>query len=107
MVLGGRGTVLQVAAVIGLPAALAATAGAALSVQTGPIDPFAFEMFAGVRLFVRSVAPGVVAVAGVLPVLAARAAAGAGSSPLAGALPAAAGVLVVVSAAAAWLGRAA
>lgn len=105
MVLGGPATVLQVAAVIGVPAALAATFGAALSVQTGPIDPFALEPFAGVRLFMRSVGPGVLAVAGVLPVLAARAAVDAGASPLAGALPAAAGVLLAVAAAATWLRR--
>lgn len=105
MALGGPATVLQIAGVIGLPAALAATSGAALSVQTGPIDPFALEPFAGVRLFVRSVGPGVLAVAGVLPVLAARAAVDAGGSPVAGAVPAAAGVLVVVGAAAAWLRR--
>jgi hypothetical protein len=105
LALGGPATVLQVAAVVGVPAALAATFGAALSVQTGPIDPFALEPFAGVRLFMRSVGPGVVAVAGVLPVLAARAAVDAGASPLAGAVPAAAGVLLVVAAAAAWLRR--
>ncbi|MGI8983262.1 MAG: hypothetical protein ACR2HM_01805 [Acidimicrobiales bacterium] len=105
MVLGDPATVVQVAAVIGLPAALAATCGAALSVETGPGNPFALEPFHAVRLFVRSVGPGVLAVTGVLPVLAARAAAGAGHSPTAGAVPAAAGVLVVVAGAVAWLRR--
>lgn len=105
MTLGRPATVAEVAAVVGLPAALAATAGAALSVQTGPIDPFALELFAGVKIFVRSVSPAVLAVAGVLPVLAAKAAAGAGGSPLAGAFPAAAGVLLLVAGTVAWLER--
>jgi hypothetical protein len=106
MTLGGPGTVLQVAALVGVPAALAATCGAALSVETGPVDPFALEQFHGVRLFVRSVGPGVLAVGGVLPVLAARFAVDAGGSALGGAAPAAAAVLLVVAGAGAWMGRA-
>ena len=81
---------------IAVPAALAATCGAALSVETGPIDPFAVKPFAGVGMFVRSVGPGVLALAGVFPLLAARASVDAGGAAVAGAGPAAAGVLVVV-----------
>jgi hypothetical protein len=106
MALGGPATVLAVAAVVGLPAALAATCGAALSVETGPVDPFALEPFHAVRLFVRSVGPGVLAVAGVLPVLAARAAVDAGDTASSGAVPAAVAVLLLVSATAAWFRRA-
>jgi hypothetical protein len=106
MALGGPATVAQVAVVVALPAALAATCGAALSVETGPVDPFNLEPFAGLRLFVRSVGPGVLALTGVLPVLAARAAVDAGGSPTAGALPAAAGVLLLVAGTTAWLRRA-
>jgi hypothetical protein len=103
---GGAATVLQVGAIVAVPAVLAATCAAALSVQTGPIDPFALEPLAATRMFVRAVGPGVVAVAGVLPVLAARASVDAGQSPSAGALPAAAGVMLLVAATVAWLGRA-
>ena len=106
MTLGGAATVLEVAAVVALPAVLAATCGAALSVETGPVDPFLLEPFAATRVFVRSVAPGVLALAGVLPVLAARAAVDAGQPVTAGGLPAVTGVLLVVAAAAAWLRRA-
>ena len=104
--LGGAATVLQVAAVVALPAALAATCGAALSVQTGPVDPFLLEPFAATKTFVRSFGPALLALAGVLPVLAARAAVDGGGSALSGALPAALVVLLVVWAATAWLRRA-
>jgi hypothetical protein len=106
MAVGGAATVLQVGALVAVPAVLAATCGAALSVETGPVDPFVVEPLAGARMLVRSVAPSALAVAGVLPVLAARASVDAGQSPSAGALPAAAGVMFLVAAAVAWLGRA-
>jgi hypothetical protein len=104
--LGGAATVLAVAVIVAAPAALAATCGAALSVETGPVDPFALEPFAGVRMFVRSVGPGVLALAGVLPVLAARASVDGGGSAVAGALPAAVVVLGLLWGATAWLRRA-
>ena len=105
MVLGGAATVLQVTAVVAVPAVLAATCGAALSVETGPVDPFLLEPFAATKLFVRSVGPGVLALAGVLPVLAAGAAVDAGEPPATGAAPAAVVVLLAVAAAGTWLRR--
>ena len=105
MALGGTTAVLEVAALVAVPAVLAATCGAALSIETGPVDPFAVELFAGAKLFVRTVGPGVLALGGVLPVLAARAAVDAGQSAASGAVPAAMVVLLVVWGAVAWMGR--
>ena len=106
LALGGTATVLEVAAVAAVPAVLAATSGAALSVETGPVDPFLLEPFAATKVFVRSVGPGFLALAGVLPVLAARAAVDAGEPAAAGALPAAATVLFVAAGTLGWLRRA-
>lgn len=103
--LGGAATVLQVGAVMAVPAALAAVCGAALSIETGPVNPLEVEVFASTRLVVRSVAPAVLAVVGVLPVLAARAAVDAGGSAAGGAASAAVMVLVVVMVAAVWMRR--
>lgn len=103
--LGGATTVLAVGALVAVPAALAAVCGAALSIEIGPVNSLEVELFAGAKLFVRSVAPAVVAVAGVLPVLAARAAVDAGQPAAAGAVPGVVAVLMVVAAAAAWLAR--
>ncbi|MDQ6726959.1 MAG: hypothetical protein M3066_12450, partial [Actinomycetota bacterium] len=105
MALGGAGTVVEVGAVVAVPAALAAVCGAALSIETGPVNSLQVEMFAGPKIFFRTVAPLVLAVAGVLPVLAARAAVDAGGSAAAGAVPADFAVLMLVVAAGAWLGR--
>ena len=98
-------TVLTVGALVAAPAALAAVGGAALSVGTNPVSPLGVELFAGTKLVIRSVGPAVLAVTGVLPVLAARASVDAGGSAAAGAAPAAVAVLAVVVAAAAWMRR--
>ena len=83
----------------------AALCGAALSIETGPINTLEVELFAGARTFVKSFGPAILAVVGVLPVLAAKAAVDAGAAAAEGAVPAAAAVLMVVAAVAAWLAR--
>jgi len=96
LVLGGAGTVLAVGAVTAVPSALAAASAAAVSVQASPADTLAApELFGPSRMVVRTLAPPVLAVLGVLPVLAGRAAIDAGGQPLAGAGLAATGVLLV------------
>ena len=102
---GDVAPVLTVGCLVAAPAALAAVGGAALSVGTDPVSPLGVELFAGTKLVIRSVGPAVLAVAGVLPVLAARASVDAGGSAAAGAAPAAAAVLMVVLAAAMWMRR--
>ncbi|HEV2758718.1 MAG TPA: hypothetical protein VGV86_04025, partial [Acidimicrobiales bacterium] len=102
---GDVATVLTVGALVAAPAALAAVGGAALSVATDPVSPLGVELFAGTKLVIRSIGPAVLAVAGVLPVLAARASVDAGGSAAAGAAPAAAAILMVVLAAAMWMRR--
>ena len=102
---GDMATVLTVGALVAAPAALAAVGGAALSVGTDPVSPLGVELFAGTKLVIRSIGPAVLAVAGVLPVLAARASVDAGGSAAAGAAPVAAAVLVVVLGAVAWVRR--
>lgn len=105
MVVGDVSTVLVVGGIAAVPAALAAVGSAALSVGSDPVSPLDIELFAGTKLVIRSVAPAVLAVAGVLPVLAARASVDAGGTPAAGAAPAAAAVLAVMLAAVAWMRR--
>ncbi|HVF13671.1 MAG TPA: hypothetical protein VM942_03675, partial [Acidimicrobiales bacterium] len=103
----GSRTALTVGAVMVVPASLAAVAGAALSVQTDPVDPLlVLEPLGATRLLVRAAAPTVLAVAAVLPVLSGRAALDAGLAPAAGAGMAAAAVLLAATAAVAWLRRA-
>jgi len=63
------------------------------------------ELFAGAQLIVRTVGPGVLALGGMLPVLAARAAVDEGAAAASGAVPSAMVVLLVVWAAVAWMGR--
>lgn len=94
-----------VGAVVAIPAALAALVGAALSISVGPVDTLAVEIFGNAKMFIRAVGPVALAVVGVLPVLAARAAVDAGETALAGAVPAAMGVLLVSISAAALLRR--
>ncbi|HVF15071.1 MAG TPA: hypothetical protein VM942_10755 [Acidimicrobiales bacterium] len=107
LVSDGSRTVLTVGAVMVVPASLAAVAGAALSVQTDPVDPLlVLEPLGATRLLVRAAAPTVLAVAAVLPVLSGRAALDAGLAPEAGAGIAAAAVLLAATAAVAWLRRA-
>jgi len=103
--LGGATTALSVGALVAVPAVLAAVCGAALSIETGPVDPYRVELFAGARLAIRSVGPLVLAVVGVLPLLDARAAANAGRAPAASAASGAFAVLLVVAAVGAWLRR--
>jgi len=102
---GGASTALTVGALVAVPAVLAAVCGAALSIDTGPVNPLEVELFGSAKLFIRSFGPTVLAVAGVLPVLAAKAAVDAGGAAAAGAVPAAAAVLMLVAAVAAWLAR--
>lgn len=64
--LGGATTALAVGALVGAPAVAAPVCGAALSVDTGPVDPYQVELFAGARLAIRSVGPILLAVVGVL-----------------------------------------
>jgi len=103
--LGEAGTVLAVGAVVVVPAALSAAWAAALSIDTGPVNPLQVELFGSARLVIRSVAPALLTVAGVLPVLAAKAALDAGAAAVEGAVPAAMAVLMLVAAVAAWLAR--
>ena len=103
--LGGGTMALEVGAVVAVPAVLAALCGAALSIHVGPVNPLEVELFGGAKVVARSVGPGALAVAGLLPLLAARAAVDAGGSPSSGAAPAAAMVLAVTAAVAAWLRR--
>jgi len=103
--LGGATTAVPVGALVAVPAVLAAVCGAALSIDTGPVNPLEVELFGSAKVVIRSVGPAVLAVAGVLPVLAARAAVDAGAAAAAGAVPAGVAVLMVVGAAAAWLAR--
>jgi len=102
---GGATTVLAVGPVLAVPAVLAAVCGAALSIETGPVDPYRVELFAGARLAIRSVGPFILAVIGVLPLLEARAAANAGRPAAAGAASGSLAVLMVVAAVGAWLRR--
>lgn len=101
--LGGATTALPVGAVVVVPAALSAAWAAALSIDTGPVNPLQVELFGSAKLVIRSVAPALLTVAGVLPVLAAKAAVDAGAAAAEGAVPAA--VLMLVAAVAAWLAR--
>jgi hypothetical protein len=105
MALGGFATVVEVGALVAVPAALAAVCGAALSIEAGPVNSLQVELFAGPKLFFRTVGPLVLAAVGVLPILAARASVDAGGSAAAGAVPAVFAVLMVVTATVAWLGR--
>jgi len=106
LALGGGATVLAAGAVIGVPAALAAVSGAALSIEIGAIDTLAApELFGQAKMVGQMVGPAVMAVAGVLPVLAGRAAVDSGAPFMAGAGPAAIGVLMATVAVVAWLHR--
>ena len=105
----GIGTPLGLAAVglvIAVPAAATTVVGAALSIDIGPVNPLdTLPTVANVKLAVRVAGPLILAVAGVLPVLAAHASADRGRSAVVGAAPAAAVVLMVTFAVGAWLGR--
>ena len=103
--LGGAPTAVPVGALVAVPAVLAALCGAALSIETGPINTLEVELFAGARTFAKSFGPAILAVVGVLPVLAAKATVDAGGTAAAGAVPAALAVLMVVAAVGAWLAR--
>jgi hypothetical protein len=103
---GGAPGVVAVGIVVAIPAALAAVAGAALSIELGPaVNPLEVGPLANAKVAVRSFGPPILAVGGVLPVLGARAAVDAGGSALAGAAPAAVAVVLVSAATTAWLCR--
>jgi hypothetical protein len=99
----GLGSPLGVAAVglvVAVPAAATAVVGAALSIDIGPANPLdTLPTVANIKLAVRVAGPLLLAIVGVLPVLAAQASSGFG------AVPAAAVVLMLTAAIGAWLGR--
>lgn len=102
----GRLGMVGVGLVVTIPAALAAVAGAAMSIDIGPAGPLdEIPTVANAKLAARTVGPVALAVIGVLPVLAARASVDAGDSALAGAVPAAVAALLLTSAVVAWLTR--
>jgi hypothetical protein len=106
----GIGSPLGTAAVglvIAIPAAATAVVGAALSIDIGPANPLdTIPTVANLKLAVRVAGPLALAIAGVLPVLAAQAASDGGRSAVLGAAPAAIVVLMVAAAVGSWLGRA-
>lgn len=86
---GGRaGLVLPLWAATALPAAMCAEAGAAISTARGGADPSAVMMalapeIAGFRMVIREALPPALVIAGLLPLVASRQAAGAGRGPVA------------------------
>jgi hypothetical protein len=81
-------------------------AGAAVSIETGPVNPLQVGPLGNAAAAARAFGPAILAMLGVLPLLAARTTVDAGGSAVAGALSGALPVLIVVGAVAAWFRRA-
>jgi hypothetical protein len=99
---------LAVAGIVSLPAVLAAAGGAAVSVVKGPPPPLTpqaaiFPEATGMRTLGRLLWPPAIAVLGVLPVLAAKAADDAGHPWAPPMLGAEAGVVVLLIGVVAWV----
>jgi len=106
--LNRTGEAAGLAALLALPAAFAGAAGAAVSTTMGSPDPMKDGQLlppevAGMRVAMRAAWPLIVAVAGSLPVLAARASNNAGQSPYQGAVAAVCGVTLLVLMVVAWV----
>ena len=105
---GGGQLPTEVAAVAAVPLALGAVAGAVVSVLSGPASTSGTWSFAppeaqGMRLAFRSAWPPALAIAGTLPVLAARAAIESGDAGPPVAMTAALGVAVVFTLVCGWV----
>jgi hypothetical protein len=99
------GAVVGVGVLAGVPAALAAVSGAAVSIETGPINPLQVGPLGNVAAAARAFGPGILAVVGVLPLLSARTTVDAGGSAVAGALAGALPVMIVVGGVTVWMRR--
>ena len=100
--------VLQLGAMVWLPASLAAVLGATVSVNTeegtsSQTDDLIPPEVAGPRILLRLVIPPAIAVVGSVPVVVAHRAELRGDDPLAAALPAVAAVLLLLALVAGWL----
>jgi hypothetical protein len=94
--LGAAPVVVGVGLIAAIPAAVAAVVGAAVSVSVGPaINPLQLGPMANAIAGAKAAGPPLLAVIGVLPVVAARAAVSDDHSALTGAGPAALVVLLV------------
>jgi hypothetical protein len=95
---GGLPEVVGIGLLAAIPAAVAAVVGAAVSVSVGPaINPLQIGPLANAVAGVKAAGPPLLAVLGVLPLATARIAVNANHSALAGAAPAAVGVLFVAA----------
>jgi hypothetical protein len=93
---GGLPAVIGIGLVAAIPAAIAAVVGAAVSVSVGPaINPLEVGPLANAIAGAKAAGPPLLAVVGVLPLAAARIAVDDRHSALAGAGPAAVGVLLL------------
>jgi hypothetical protein len=99
---------MSIAAIVAVPAVLAAAGGAAVSVVKGPPPPLTpqqaiFPEATGMRSLGRLLWPPAIAIIGVLPALAAKAADDAGHAYLPPLLGAEAGVVVLLAGIVAWV----
>jgi hypothetical protein len=99
---------VELAAVMFLPVAWCGTAGAVVSTVMGAPEPFKDGQLlppevAGMKLALRTVWPLLVALAGTLPVVAARRALVNGNSPIPAAIQASVAALLVAAFTVAWL----